>query len=152
MSESQTHLTLRDNTRLLPISRHLEHHLYKYNHLFFHFTFLTTLIQHPSGEHSRKTFFQPRSCYGRTEQFQASVFAPATGEHTCEALTCPAQSGAATCPLLPLKHPNPFVSSSSSPQQPASEEFSDFHTPQASICRRKGDPDREKGGKRSLLC
>ena len=44
---------------LLPISRHLEHHLYKYNHLFFHFTFLTTLIQHLSGEHSRKFFSSP---------------------------------------------------------------------------------------------
>ena len=94
--------------RLLHITRHLEQKFYKYNHLFFHFTFLTTLIHTPLGRTQLKFFFKPRSCYGRTEELQASVFAPATGEHTCEALTCPAQSGAATCPFYPLNTPTPL--------------------------------------------
>ena len=95
-------------SRLLQITDHPEQNLYKTNHPNFRFTKLTTLIQHTSGEHSRKHFFQPRLTYGRTVRRQGVVFAPATGEHVCAVVTWPAQSRAATCPFNHTKPPQPL--------------------------------------------
>ena len=55
--------------RLLPISNHPENILYKTNHLFFHFTKLTTLIHIHQGRTPQAVFLQQAPPRGEQQRF-----------------------------------------------------------------------------------
>ena len=56
-------------SRLLQISNHPKHNLYKTNHLFFHFTKLTTLIHKNQGRTPHKLFLQQAPPRGEQQTF-----------------------------------------------------------------------------------
>ena len=69
---------------LLHITNHPQQKLYKTNHLFFHFTKLTTLIHNHPGANTTQNIFAGGPSQGRTTKNFPYMFAPPTGEHSRE--------------------------------------------------------------------